>query len=62
MMEMPVTKWILILVFITAGGGVTTTSLSGYSGKDECGAAGVEAASQFRADGVTLRTMCVAQP
>jgi hypothetical protein len=61
-MEMPVAKWILLLVFITAGGGITTTSLEGYASKDECGAAGVEAASQFRADGVSLRTMCVAAP
>lgn len=61
-MEMPIAKWILLLVFITAGGGITTTSLEGYAGKDECSAAGVEAASQFRADGVSLRTMCVAAP
>ncbi|MCC6918528.1 MAG: hypothetical protein IT548_04955 [Alphaproteobacteria bacterium] len=61
-MEMTLTKWILILVFITAGGGITTTSITGYGSKDECSAAGVEAASQFRADGVSLRTMCVTSP
>lgn len=61
-MEAPIAKWILILVFITAGGGVTTQALPGYDSKDECSAAGVEAASQFRADGVSLRTMCVAAP
>jgi len=61
-MDMPIAKWILLLVFITAGGGVTTTQLPGYGSKDECSAAGVEAASQFRADGVSLRTMCVVAP
>lgn len=52
-------KWILILVFVTAAGGITSTTVGSFGSEERCMAAGTESLTRLAADGVTVRHLCV---